>query len=89
MPISLFRRLPAAFLAVVALQAGMAHLSGQTIDWKNGTTGSWFDPGNWWANQVPTAANNVAIDNAGDASVPFNTGVPGYGADLNVGVAGT
>ena len=89
MPTSLFRRLPAAILAVVAIHAGIGHLSGQTVDWKNGTTGSWFDPANWWGNQVPTAANNVAIDNAGDASVPFNTGVPGSGADLNVGVIGT
>lgn len=78
----------AIVLVIFGLQAGTDTLCGQTINWKNDTTGSWFDPANWWENQVPTAANNVAIDNAGDASVPFNTGVPGVGADLNVGVLG-
>ncbi|GAT33813.1 PEP-CTERM protein-sorting domain-containing protein [Terrimicrobium sacchariphilum] len=58
------------------------------VDWKDNTTGSWFDPANWWNGYIPTSAYNAAIDNNGDASVPHNTGVPGSASTLNVGIDG-
>ncbi|MBN8711095.1 MAG: hypothetical protein BGO12_15380 [Verrucomicrobia bacterium 61-8] len=84
------RFLPFSILAVLCCALlSLAPVSAQTtVDWKNNTTGSWFDPANWWNGYIPTAAYNAAIDNNGDASVPYNTGVPGNASTLNVGLSG-
>jgi len=84
--LSLFRK----YLCLLALTASASSLSAQTtMDWKNDTTGSWFDPANWWSGTVPTSATNASIDNNGNASIPFNTGTAAQAATLNVGVANT
>lgn len=83
-----FARFPLSILALTLCGLwSVEPVKAQTVNWKNDRTGSWFDPANWWEGQVPGAANNAAIDNNGDASVPFNTGVAGTASELNVGVA--
>jgi len=82
-------RFTASLLTFAACGLLAGPVGAQTVNWKNNTTGSWFDPANWWEGYIPGSGNNAAIDNNGDASVPFNTGVPGTAAELNVGVANT
>ncbi|PTX93212.1 hypothetical protein DB345_16435 [Spartobacteria bacterium LR76] len=77
------------FAGFCGLLASLAPVSAQTtVDWKNNTEGSWFDPANWWNNYIPQSYYNASIDNNGDASVPYNTGVAGNASTLNVGVSG-
>lgn len=85
------RFLPFSILAVLCCALlSLAPVSAQTtVDWKNDQIGSWFDPANWWNGYIPTSYYNAAIDNNGDASVPYNTGVPGNASTLNVGISGT
>lgn len=55
------------------------------MDWKNGVTGSWFMPGNWWGEAIPQAYNNVGIENGGDALID-NSGSAAVGETVNVGI---
>ena len=57
------RLLMAAPLAAVLASAGA-----YAADW-NAPTGDWFTPGNWSTNAVPSAANQVTINNGGTAQV--------------------
>lgn len=81
-----FHRLLAVCCCILA---SFASVSAQTtVDWKDNNTGSWFDPANWWGGNIPQSYYNASIDNNGDASVPYNTGVPGNASTLNIGVSG-
>jgi fibronectin-binding autotransporter adhesin len=60
-------------------------LNGQSVDWKNGVTGNWFTPGNWWGEAIPQAYNNVGIENGGDALIN-NSGSAAVGETVNVGI---
>jgi len=73
-PLTLFSRqfsrlsLFAFFIAlIVAIQPGVTQA--QTDTWTNAGTGSWFTPGNWSLDAVPTAAIDAAVDNGGTAQV--------------------
>jgi hypothetical protein len=54
----------------------------QTDNWTNGATGSWFVPGNWSLDTVPTAAINATVDDGGTAVV---TGANATGGNLTIG----
>ena len=57
----------------------------QPVDWKNGVTGSWFTPENWWGGAIPEAYNNVGIENGGDA-LSSNGGSVAVGETVNIGI---
>lgn len=61
-------------------------LMAQPVDWKNGVTGSWFTPANWWGEAIPEAHNTVGIENGGDALVS-NGGSVAVGETVNVGIS--
>ncbi len=82
-----YQRIALLALSCVALFA-LPSARAATANWNGLQSNSWFDPANWW-DGFPSATVNAAIDNSGDASVPFNAGTPGYAADLNVGVIHT
>ncbi|ODU00620.1 MAG: hypothetical protein ABS89_08665 [Thiobacillus sp. SCN 63-1177] len=50
------------------LAAALACAGAYAADW-NAPTGDWFTPGNWSTNAVPSAANQVTINNGGTAQV--------------------
>ena len=71
------------FALILAIQPATAQA--QTDNWINAGTGSWFTPGNWSLDAVPTAAINAAVDTGGKALV---TGANATVGNLTIGDSG-
>jgi autotransporter-associated beta strand protein len=72
------------FALFIALISGTppATAQVQADNWTNAGTGSWFTPGNWSLDTVPTAAINAVVDNGGKALV---TGANATVGNLTIG----
>lgn len=69
-------------------------MSAQAQDWTGATSGNWFNGTNWSTGNVPTAADNVKIEN-GPGSIPYISGPLHNGiankvtvGDTNTGING-
>lgn len=72
-------------LTSTALVALVLPLSAQAQDWAGATSADWFDAMNWNPGQVPTAADDVKIDNTG-SNAPTITGAGNNGVANSVTV---
>lgn len=88
-PETVFRCLRLAYpgrlviLAAALAWSPLAH--SLPIDWI-AASDDWFDPANWSPAQVPTAADDVSIDNGGTAEATAAMDL--FAASLSVGVDG-
>lgn len=86
-PLSLAMFQPRRTILHLAILAGFTTpvaLHAQDVYWKNGVTGVWSSPGNWWGEAIPQAYNNASIENGGNSLVN-NSGSAAVAETVNVG----
>ena len=87
--VSRARRL--AIVASLAIVFGFASTSAraQTVNWDGSTSADWNTGTNWDTNTVPTAADNVTINNISVNAPYIGATVNGHGDNVTVGTSGT